>query len=146
MKVRSIFRPGIACVTPADTLRDAARKMRSTGQSCLPVVEGSSVTAILTEKDVTTAVAKGVSASETRVGDYANDGSITVSLNDDCYAAELKMLAIGCRNLPVVDDGRLVGSVSMHDVLLNAAPAATAPAPLSDEWPEEPPPDVDSEG
>lgn len=146
MKVRSIFRPGAICVTRGDTLRDAAQKMRTSGQSCLPVVDGSSVSGIVTERDVTDAVANGVRPSEIRVDAYSNDGGVTVSLNDDCAAAELKMLAIGCRNLPVVDDGRLVGMVSMHDILLKTAPARPPDArSVPDQWPDEPPPDVDSE-
>lgn len=146
MKVRSVFRPGAACASPRDSLRDAARKMRSSGQSCLPVTDGSSVTGILTERDLTEAMANGVRPSETRVGDYSNDGSVTVSLNDDCYAAELKMLAIGCRNLPVVDHDRLVGMISMRDVLLGVATGGEAETPsAAEQWPDEPPPDVDSE-
>ncbi len=31
------------------------------------------------------------------------------------------MLAIGCRNLPVLHEGKLVGMVSLRDVLLRAA-------------------------
>ena len=133
-------------MSPGATLRDAAQKMRASGQSCLPVVDGSSVRGILTERDVTDAVANGVRPSETRVGAYSNDGGVTVSLNDDCSAAQLKMLAIGCRNLPVVDEGRLVGMVSMHDILLKTAPARPPKMrPVLEQWPDEPPPDVDSE-
>lgn len=121
MKVQAVYRPGSAYVTPVDSLRAAARKMRSSGQGCLPVLQGGSVAGIVTERDLAEAMANGVPPSEGFVNDYTNDGSVTVSLDDDCDVAELKMLVIGCRNLPVVDRDRLVGTISMRDVVLKAA-------------------------
>lgn len=154
MKVRSVFHPGAEFVTPAESLREAAIKMRGSGQGCLPVLDGSSFTGILTEHDLAQAAANGARPSEAHVMDYTNDGSVTVSLDDDCEAAEIKMLTIGCRNLPVLDGGKLVGMISMCDVLLKAraseghrhpSDVAVAGAALPSEWPEEAPPDVDSE-
>lgn len=148
MQVRSIYLPGATFVRPEDSLLDAARKMRKTGQGCVAVIDGRSVAGIVTERDVTKAVAGGVPASLAHVADFTSDGAVTVSLNDECDAAEIKMLAIGCRNLPVVDqDQRLVGTISMRDVILkNGAPAMPRERESDQTWPEEPPPDVDSEG
>lgn len=150
MKVETVYRPAAAYVTPADSLRDAAQRMRKSGQGCLPVLDGSQVVGIVTERDLAAAVAKGVVPATAHVIDYSSDGSVTVSLDDETEVAEAKMLAIGCRNLPVVDQDRLVGTVTLLDLFANLH---GAPPPLvtagrsaaADRWPEEPPPDVDSE-
>lgn len=143
MRVRKVYRPGATCVSPVDSIRDAAKKMRGSGQSCLPVLDGAHLTGIITERDLVEAVAEGMAPAETCVRGFTSDGSVSVSLNDDCETAELKMLAIGCRNLPVMDGDRLVGMISMRDVILKAA--ALAAATSRPTWPYEPPPDVDAE-
>ena len=69
------------------------------------------------------AVARGERPSEAHVAEYTNDGSVTVTLDEDSSVAATKMLAIGCRHLPVLDAGKLVGMVSMRDLFLTAVRA-----------------------
>src|SRR5581483_4480161 len=121
MKVRWVYRPDAAAVTPSNTLRDAAARMHTSGQSALPVVDGSKVIGIVTERDIVEAVARGVRTSAAWVYDYTHDGCTSIALDDECETVALKMLAIGCRHLPVVDGGRLIGMVSMRDVVLKPA-------------------------
>ncbi|HYL56281.1 MAG TPA: CBS domain-containing protein [Gemmatimonadales bacterium] len=154
MKVRRFYRPGAVCARPNESLREAARKMRRGGLSCLPVVDGERVVGIVTERDLVEAVARGAAPAGALVTDYmGDDGSVSVGLDDDSTAAELKMLAIGCRHLPVVDRERLVGMVSARDLYLMHArthelePSLAAATLNRDrgDWPDEAPPDVDSE-
>lgn len=152
MRVRSFYRPGAVCAAAEDTLRDAARKMRRSALSCLPVMEGDRIIGIVTERDLVEAAANGVAPADAHVMDYMNDGSVSVSLDADSATAHLKMLAIGCRHLPVIDGSRLVGMISARDIyLMQFREGLEQPAPVlagADRggWPEEPPPDVDSEG
>jgi CBS domain-containing protein len=163
MKVRRFFRPSTACVEPWDNLREAARRMRNDGLSCLPVLIKGEVTGIVTERDLVEAMADGERPADAQVFDYMSEGPVTVSIDDDSSVAAARMLAVGCRHLPVMDAGQLVGTVSAQDLLMLAArPGVQAPGTLlqsrataavgdaravaSGDWPEEPPPDVDSEG
>jgi CBS domain-containing protein len=130
MKVRNFYRPRAGYVSPNDTVREAARQMRAGGWSCLPVLIDDSVVALITERDLVEAAANGARPAVARVSDYMNDGSTTVSLEDDISTATLKMLAIECRHLPVVDSGRLVGMVSARDVFLLAAQTESRGAPV----------------
>lgn len=152
--VRSFYRPGAVCATPEETLRDAAKKMRRGALSCLPVIRDDRMIGIVTERDLVEAAANGALPTVARVMDYMNDHSSGVALDDDSVAAQLKMLAIGCRHLPVVDEGRVVGMVSARDLYLIHArgetpvervPSWVGAVPGTDEggWPEEAPPDVD---
>jgi len=123
MKVDRFCRPHFAEAAPTDTLREAAARMRAGGWSCLPVIVDGAVIALITERDLVDAAAHGARPSDALVNDYMSDGSVTVSLDDDISVAATKMFAIGCRHLPVVDSGRIVGMVSARDLLLEAARA-----------------------
>ncbi|HUZ87934.1 MAG TPA: CBS domain-containing protein [Candidatus Baltobacterales bacterium] len=128
MNVNRFYRPHFGQVEPTDTLREAAMRMRSGGWSCLPVLVGDSVAAIITERDLVEAAAHGAKPSEALVNDYMSDGAVTVSPDDDISVAATKMFAIGCRHLPVVDGGRLVGMISARDLLLEAGRAGNSGA------------------
>ncbi len=110
MRIGRIFHAGCPQAVPGDSLREAASRMRARGLS-----------AILTERDLVEACAKVVRPSMARVADYMNDGQVSVGVDDDSVVAGMKMLAIGCRHLPVTDHGRLVGVVSARDVFLATA-------------------------
>ncbi len=121
MKVRSLYRPGAARVSRTETLREAARQMREAGASCIAVMDGDRFAGIVTERDMVEAVANGVRPAEAHVDDYTNDGGASVHLDEDVTTAALKMLAIGCRHLPVLQGDRLVGTISMRDLFLLTA-------------------------
>jgi CBS domain-containing protein len=121
MKIARVFHPSSVYASPVESLRDAAAQMRRHALSCLPVMSQGRLVGILTERDVVEAAAKGVRPSVAHVAEYMNDGGVTVGVDDDIAVAGLKMLAIGCRHLPVMDRGRLVGMVSTRDVFLASA-------------------------
>jgi CBS domain-containing protein len=122
MRVARVFHPGSPYAEPGDSLRDAAARMRGHALGALPVMSGNDLVGVLTERDVVEAAANGVRSAVAHVGDYMNDDAqARVSIDDDIATAGMKMLAIGCRHLPVVDHGRLVGMVSARDVFLASA-------------------------
>ena len=123
MKVRNFFQPKVVHVRPWNTLKDAAKLMEEGAFSCLPVMLEGDLAGIITERDIVQAVAHGEDPSVRTVFDYMSEKPITVELDDDSADAATQMLSAGCRHLPVVDGGRLVGIVSARDLLIFAAAA-----------------------
>lgn len=103
---------------PDDTLLDAAGQMNCYQIGALPVYEGRRLIGIVTERDLTAAVAEGANPATTRVADYMTEQPVTVAPNDDLEVAARRMAEIGVRHLPVVEGDRLVGVLSMRDLLL----------------------------
>jgi CBS domain-containing protein len=80
------------------------------------VLEGEAIAAILTERDVMRAVAAGKDGSAP-VTDWMTRHPDTIEPTDTTdYAASL-MIHGGFRHLPVVEEGNVVGIVSIRDLM-----------------------------
>jgi CBS domain-containing protein len=107
-----------------DTLLDAAGQMHCYQIGALPVYELHRLTGIITERDIVAALAEGADPKTTRVADYMTELPVSVSPDDDMAVVARRMAELGVRHLPVVDGHRLVGMLSIRDLL--AEHAATA--------------------
>jgi CBS domain-containing protein len=72
---------------------------------------------VITERDLASAVAAGHYPETAQVGDYMTMYPITVSPDMDVREAAAQMLETEVRHLPVELDGRLVGVISLRDLL-----------------------------
>lgn len=117
MKVRRVYEPRVECIEGWESLREAARRMHAGGFSCLPVVSGNDLLGIITERDLVEAIADKDDLERATVFDHMTEAPRTVRPDDECSLAATKMLAMGCRHLPVTEGGRLVGIVSVRDLL-----------------------------
>ncbi|MBW2267587.1 MAG: CBS domain-containing protein [Deltaproteobacteria bacterium] len=66
---------------------------------------------------MTRVVIPGRDPSKTRVADVMTTEVVTASLEEHVDFCVDKMKRVGCRHLPVVCDGRVIGMVSMRDLL-----------------------------
>ena len=74
---------------------------------------------IFTERDLLTrVVAYGLDPATTSVGEVMTKELVVADVDDHYEAALEKMKDCNCRHLPVVENDRLVGVVSMRDLLL----------------------------
>ena len=104
-------------VAPEDTLGQAAEAMVERGVGSAVVSDFGRLIGILTERDVLRAVAGRVHSSEARVREWMTQEPITASVTTELEEAARTMLDHGFRHLPVVDDERAIGIVSIRDVV-----------------------------
>jgi CBS domain-containing protein len=102
---------------PDDTLLHAAGHLHCYQIGALPVYEQHRLVGILTERDIVAALAEGADPKTTPVADYMTELPVTVSPDDDLTVAARRMAELGVRHLPVVDGQRLVGMLSIRDLL-----------------------------
>ncbi|MEZ0319112.1 MAG: MFS transporter [Pyrobaculum sp.] len=103
-------------ISPNASLRDAVELMAKNNIGFLPVVEGGKLVGIISESDVLKIVAKDGGLNKP-VAEYVNTNPITVNKNATLRDAAELMVKHNIRHLPVVDDGKVVGIISIKDIL-----------------------------
>lgn len=103
---------------PATTLVDAARAMTAAGHGSLGVVEGRLLVGVITERDLVRAVAEGLDPETTAVAAVMSPEPDVFSPENDVWEAAEWLVEAGYRHLPVIEDGQLLGIVSVRDLLV----------------------------
>jgi CBS domain-containing protein len=112
-------------VSAGDRLGEAAKRMVARGVGAVLVMEGERLEGILTERDLMRAVATGYS-DDAQVRDWMTRQPETVEASDATDHAASLMIHGGFRHLPVVDQGRVAGIISIRD-LMRVALADSSP-------------------
>lgn len=116
MQVRKIMTTGVKTVAPDDAIRRAAEIMKSVDCGSVPVVDGTRVIGIVTDRDiVVSAVAQGKD-STTPVRFCMSEQIVTIGPDKEAQTAADLMAENQVRRLPVVDQGRLIGIVAIADL------------------------------
>lgn len=116
MQVRDVMTEATVTESPQDSLRSAAERMWRQQTGSLLIAEDRNLVGIITERDLLRAVALGADADKTTVDDAMTTEVHTVTPDIPLQDAAREMATRWIRHLPVVQDGRLLGVVSMRDV------------------------------
>ena len=103
---------------PQTSLREAAKAMTERGHGSLGVVEGRTLLGLITERDLVKAAAGGADLDATPVSSFMSRDPDTFSPDFDVWEASQWLAESGYRHLPVVDNGSLLGIVSVRDLLV----------------------------
>jgi len=121
MRVADVMERDVPTVDPGAPLAEAAALLRGS-RTAVVVVDGSGApVGILTERDVVQAVVDGADPRSTPVRDRMTAGPVTVAPHEAADRAADLMHDRGCRHLPVLEAGRLVGMVTERGHLRAAA-------------------------
>ena len=100
---------------PSALLTDAAHRMAERRVGAILVTDGDRLIGILTERDVLKAVGEG--SIDGTIERLMTRDPITVDSSATNGQAAMMMIHGGFRHVPIVDDGVLVGIVSIRDLL-----------------------------
>jgi CBS domain-containing protein len=114
--VADVMRPAVTTVEPGAHLAGAAYLMKHSGDNALVVTANSRPVAMVTDTDISQAVADGRNPEEVRISDLPRREPIVVTPDTDVFTATRTMLLHRIHHLPVVDDDRLVGIVDLTDL------------------------------
>ena len=105
--------------TSGDRVRDVARRMSEWNVGAIAILDGGKLVGVFSERDIMTrVVVPGLDADATPVSQVMTRELVVADPNEDVNAALKKMHSLGCRHLPVVEEGKnLVGMISLRDLL-----------------------------
>ncbi|AZE83324.1 CBS domain protein [Pseudomonas orientalis] len=103
------------------TVFEALVRMSEKNVGALPVVKDGAVVGIISERDYARKlILKGLSSVTTRVDDVMSSPVITVDTHKTVEACMNIMTDSHLRHLPVVEDGKLLGLLSIGDLVKEA--------------------------
>lgn len=121
MNVASILKSkgtSVVTVSPSETLKEAADTLSIRKIGAVIVVDGHEVLGILSERDIVNAISNaGGSALNAPVGRFMTERVVICGLDDTIDQLMDAMTGGRFRHIPVVEDGRLCGIISIGDVV-----------------------------
>jgi CBS domain-containing protein len=114
-------------ISPQATVFEAIQLLARKNIGALPVMEGDQLVGIFSERDYTRKVAlEGKTSQSTRVRDILSPNVATIRTDETVEDALRLMTEKRIRHLPVVEDGRVVGLISIGDMVNWIISAQTA--------------------
>ena len=101
-----------------ESVLDAINLMAQVNIGAVLVEENNTISGIFTERDYLQKIAlKSLSSQDTRVGDVMTSPVVSANPGDSIEQCMETMTTCRCRHLPVVNDGKLLGIVSIGDLV-----------------------------
>ncbi|MEX2264125.1 MAG: CBS domain-containing protein [Bryobacteraceae bacterium] len=105
-------------VQAAQTVAEVARRMADLKIGAILVLERDELRGVFSERDLMTRVVlEGREPARTPVAEVMTTNIATIHEEATLEAAMESMQTRGCRHLPVMRDGRVVGFLSMRDLM-----------------------------
>ena len=115
---RVLQRLHLISAPPEATVLEVARTMTEGRVGAVPILDGDTIVGIFSERDLMQrVVVAGRDPKTTRVSEVMTRNVVTAMPDESVDASLAKMKSAGCRHLPVVDEGRVLGVISMRDLL-----------------------------
>jgi CBS domain-containing protein len=116
MRIRDVMTPNPRTVSPDDTVQTAAQIMQSEDTGAVPVVNDGRVLAVLTDRDIVVRVVAEGAPLISPVRNIASRDVVCATPDMSTREASDLMSEHQIRRLPVVENDRLVGIVSIGDL------------------------------
>jgi CBS domain-containing protein len=116
MDVRDAMTANPRTLSPNDSIQSAARIMKEEDAGSVPIVENGKLVGMVTDRDIVIRAVVEGSPANRPVRDIASGNVISTTPGASIRDAEGLMSKHQVRRLPVVENERLVGIISLGDI------------------------------
>jgi CBS domain-containing protein len=121
MNIREVMTPNPQCVAPGDSVQNAARIMRDCDTGAVPVVDNGRPVGIVTDRDIVVRLVADGGQLNRPVSEIVTGDVVCASPDMSTHEAANLMSEHQVRRLPVVENDRIVGIVSLGDLAVKEA-------------------------
>lgn len=115
--IKEIMSKPVYTIEINKTAKDAGKLMKKIRRGFLVVVKNKKPVGVVSDSDIINKiVAEDRIASKIKIKEIMSKPIITVSSNEDIMEAVRKMKRSNIHRLPVIDNGKLVGVISLTDI------------------------------
>lgn len=117
--VKSLMSKKVETANPTNTFMEIAEKMSEHDIGCLPIVEDKEVVGIITDRDLVVRGIKNNVSTDTEIGEYMTCDVISIGSKENIEMALNLMGKFQIKRLLVIDKNKLMGVLSLSDIVLN---------------------------
>jgi CBS domain-containing protein len=116
--VFDLIKRNVVTIGPNEPVQTAARLMKQENIGCLIVVDGRDPVGMVTERDFLTKIlAEGRPYHAIKVKDVMSSPLMTISPSTSVFVAAEKMVELGVRRFPIMDEDKILGVITESDLL-----------------------------
>lgn len=117
--LKDVMTSNVVSLPAGSSVTEVARAMRDSGIGDVIVTQNNKIAGIVTDRDITVrAVAEGKNPDQVSLSDICSGNVTSLSSSDDVSKAVQLMRQKALRRLPIVDNGKAVGIVSIGDLAM----------------------------
>lgn len=118
-KVRDVMTAEPIVLQQDQSIADAAQAMRDASVGAVLIVDGDKLCGLVTDRDIVVRAVAESALPDSPVGQVVSPDLVAVGADDEIADAARVMQDNAVRRLPVLDDGRIVGIVSIGDLAVS---------------------------
>lgn len=116
MVLKDIMQKKVVTISPDATIRDCAKKMKDFKVGYIVVTNGETIKGCVTDRDLVLWLASGKNPDDTRIDSIMQSHVITATPDTDVFEASKLMARKKVRRLPVIENSKLQGLISVSDL------------------------------
>ncbi len=116
MFLKEIMQKKVVTLSPDASIREAAKKMKDYRIGYLVITNGETIRGCVTDRDLVIWLANGKNPDETKIDQIMQSNIVTATPDTDVFDASKIMARKKIRRLPIAENGKLLGLVSVSDI------------------------------
>jgi CBS domain-containing protein len=132
MKVTEIMTPDVDTCSPQATIQEVATRMRDLDVGSIPVADGDKLVGIVTDRDIVIRAIADQLSLDRPISEILSSTPVTGSVDMSVEDAANLMSQHQIRRLPIVENDKIVGIVSLGDIAVKDETYDNAEVALDD--------------